>query len=234
MNNGKKVLVVLPARNEEVSVGEVLRSIRQLYPHFSILVVNDASRDQTAKIVLRYPGVLLMNLPFWMGYGGALQAAYKYACRNEFDAVIQMDADGQHDPSSVETLLQNLDQADVVVGSRFLSERGYRMPLFRRFGCLFLSIVGQRLTGMRITDPTSGFQALNRKALRLAIQDSYPMDYPDLDVLILMHRHRLKVVEIPVTMRRSVGKSGMHDGLQLWYYAFKMVLSIIVMMLRRP
>ena len=229
-----KILLALPARNEALNIGPVLEQIRALYPKFSILVVNDASQDTTSEVIRNYPGVLLMQLPFWMGYGGALQAAYKYAYRNQFDAVIQLDADGQHDPASIQVLLEHIDSVDIVVGSRFLLPGGYRMPVFRRLGCRFLSWMGQRLAGMKITDPTSGFQALNRKALGIAIQDHYPMDYPDLDVLILMHRFRLKVVEVPVSMRRSKGKAGMHEGLQVWYYAFKMILSIFVMMLRRP
>jgi glycosyltransferase involved in cell wall biosynthesis len=229
-----KILLALPARNEEQNIGKVLQRIRALYPQFSVLVVNDASQDNTSEVVRHCPDVMLIQLPFWMGYGGALQAAYKYAYRNQFDAVIQLDADGQHDPASIQVLLDNIDRADVVVGSRFLRTNEYKMPSLRRLGCHFLSFIGQRLTGMKITDPTSGFQALNRRALGIAIQDYYPMDYPDLDVLILMHRFRLKVVEVPVSMHESTGKAGMHDGMQVWYYAFKMVLSIFVMMLRRP
>jgi glycosyltransferase involved in cell wall biosynthesis len=229
-----KILLALPARNEANNIGQVLERIRELYPQFSVLVVNDASHDTTSQVVRKYPGVMLIQLPFWMGYGGALQAAYKYAYRNKFDAVVQLDADGQHDPASIQVLLENIHSADVVVGSRFLRASAYRMPLLRRLGCRFLSFIGYRLTGMKITDPTSGFQALNRKALGIAIQDYYPMDYPDLDVLILMHRFRLKVVEVPVNMQLSRDKTGMHDGLQVWYYAFKMILSIFVMMLRRP
>ena len=229
-----RILIALPARNEARNIGSVLHRIRALYPQFSVLVVNDASQDTTAQVVRNCPGVMLIQLPFWMGYGGALQAAYKYAHRNQFDAVIQLDADGQHDPASIQVLLEHIDRADIVVGSRFLPTNAYRMPLFRRLGCHLLSWIGRRLTGMNITDPTSGFQVLNRNALGIAIQDHYPMDYPDLDVLILMHRFRLKVVEVPVSMHRSSGKTGMHDGLQVWYYAFKMLLSIFVTMLRRP
>jgi glycosyltransferase involved in cell wall biosynthesis len=228
-----KILIALPARNEEQNIGRVLYQIRTSYPEYSVLVVDDASRDRTADVVRSFAGVSLIRLPFWMGYGGALQAAYKYAFRNGFDAVIQLDADGQHDPASIRDLIEQMEFADLVVGSRFLNENKYKMPRVRRFGCHFLSFLGERLTGMRVTDPTSGFQGLNRKALGIAIQDYYPLDYPDLDVLILMNRFRLKVVEIPVNMLPSEGKTGMHVGLQVWYYAFKMILSILVMMLRK-
>jgi len=147
--------------------------------------------------------------------------------------LIQMDADGQHDPKSIANLLENLKDADVVVGSRFLAQNTYPMSFVRRLGCRLLSRIGQTLVGMRITDPTSGFQALSRKALEIAIQDYYPMDYPDLDVLILLHKFQLKVAEIPVRMYPAAGKTGMHEGFQVWYYAFKMILSILVMMLRK-
>ena len=229
----RKILIALPARNEENHIGQVLQQICDLHPDISVVVVDDASNDSTAEIVLRFPSVSLIRLPFWMGYGGALQTAYKYAFRNGFDFVIQMDADGQHDPASIQQMMDRMDEADIVVGSRFLNGGTYRMPFVRRLGCRLLSFLGQRLTGMKITDPTSGFQTLNRKALGIAIQDYYPMDYPDLDVLILMHRFRLQVKEIPVRMHPSSGKSGMHEGLQVWYYAFKMILSIFVMMLRK-
>jgi glycosyltransferase involved in cell wall biosynthesis len=228
-----KILLVLPARNEAENIGRVLEHICELYPQHPILVVNDASGDATAEIVRKYQTVSLIQLPFWMGYGGALQTAYKYAYRNGYDAIVQLDADGQHDPTSIQSLLDHVPQADLVVGSRFLARIQYKMPLIRRWGCSVLSYIGKRLTGIEITDPTSGFQALNRKALGIAVQDYYPMDYPDLDVLILMHRFRLKVMEIPVIMHPSKGKTGMHEGLQVWYYAFKMILSIFVMMLRK-
>jgi len=228
-----KVLIVIPARNEEQNIGSVLDQLASLYPQLPVLVVNDASTDRTASVVERHPHVLRVDLPFWMGYGGALQAAYKFAIRHGYDAVVQMDGDGQHEPQSVQSLIDHLADCDVAVGSRFLAPGIYPMNTVRRLGCRFLSRIGQILTGMKITDPTSGFQALGPKALALAIQDYYPMDYPDLDVLILMHRFRLKVAEIPVTMYPSPDKGGMHEGFQVWYYAFKMILSIFVMMLRK-
>ncbi len=228
-----KILIVLPARNEAGNIGAVLDRIAALYPDYPVLVVDDASIDETASVVLARSGVNLIRLPFWMGYGGALQMAYKYAYRQGYDAIVQLDADGQHDPASIQDLLAQMQNADVVVGSRFLGSSDYRMSSVRRFGCRLLSFLGKWLTGMEITDPTSGLQALNRNALGIAVQDHYPMDYPDLDVLILMHRFRLKVVEIPVRMAQSPDKTGMHEGLQVWYYAFKMILSIFVMMLRK-
>lgn len=229
-----KILAAIPARNEQAGIGAVLDRITLLYPEMSILVINDGSTDRTSAIARSRANVSVIDLPFWLGYGGALQTAYKYAIREGYDAVIQLDADGQHDPVSIADLAAELQKADIVIGSRFLDEvRPYRMSLPRKLGCRLLSWIGKRLTGMRITDPTSGFQALNRRAMSVAILDHYPLDYPDIDVLILMHRFDLKLSEIPVLMHLSKEKTGMHDGLQVWYYAIKMLLSVFVVMLRK-
>ncbi len=234
MNPFEKTLIVLPARNEEKNIGRVLSKLVHMYPQASILVIDDHSSDRTSKIVRQFPAVELIELPFWMGYGGALQTGYKYALKNNFHRIVQMDADGQHDPAEVTKLLENLDAADIVVGSRFIAgSRHYKMPTVRRLGCRVLSMMGYVFTGMKITDPTSGFQALNQHALEIAAGDHYPLDYPDLDVLILMHRHRLRVREVPVVMYPSDEKQGMHTGLQVWYYAIKMMLSMVVIMLRK-
>lgn len=228
-----KTLVLLPARNEENNIGRVLDRIEQLHPELPVLVVNDCSTDTTAEVVRSRPRITLIDLPVWLGYGGALQTGYKYALRHGYEAVIQMDADGQHDPAFLGPMLAALDSADLVVGSRFLAGGSYPMSRTRRLGCYLLSFAGSVAAGMRITDPTSGFQALSKKALVIAVEDQYPLDYPDIDVLILMARNRLKVVELPVEMKAVVDKKGMHAGLQVLYYGIKMFLSILVMSLRK-
>lgn len=228
-----KTLVLLPARNEEKTIGAVLDQIHDLHPELSILVINDDSIDRTAEVVQSRKYAALINLPVWLGYGGALQTGYKYAIRHDYDAVIQMDADGQHDPAFLTPLLEGLSSADLVVGSRFLGGRVYKMSRTRRLGCYLLSIAGGIAAGMRITDPTSGFQALSRKALHIAVEDQYPLDYPDIDVLILMSRHHMRVVEVPVQMHPVIDRKGMHAGLQVLYYGMKMFLSILVMSLRK-
>jgi glycosyltransferase involved in cell wall biosynthesis len=230
----EKTLIVLPARNEEAHIGKVLSGLIELYPETTILVIDDSSSDATAEIVRRFHKVILIELPFWMGYGGALQTGYKYALEHGYERVVQMDADEQHDPAEVSRLLENCSEADIVIGSRFKdSKTKYRMPFVRRLGCRSLSFIGWLLTGLKITDPTSGFQMLNRRALQIASEDHYPLDYPDLDVLILMQRRDLRVIEVPVLMHLSDQKDGMHAGIQVWYYAVKMLLSMLVMMLRK-
>jgi glycosyltransferase involved in cell wall biosynthesis len=230
----EKTLIVLPARNEEAHIGKVLAQLVEMYPVARVLVINDDSSDRTSEIVRRYSSVILIELPFWMGYGGALQTGYKYALTNGYERVVQMDADEQHDPSEVCKLLQSSEKADIVIGSRFKdSSTKYRMRFVRKLGCRSLSFIGWLLTGLKITDPTSGFQVLNHRALQIACEDHYPLDYPDLDVLILMQRRDLRVVEVPVVMHMSDEKDGMHAGIQVWYYAVKMLLSMFVMMLRK-
>jgi glycosyltransferase involved in cell wall biosynthesis len=230
----EKTLIVLPARNEEAHIGNVLSQLVEMYPEANILVINDDSSDRTSQIVSQFHSVILINLPFWMGYGGALQTGYKYALANGYKRVVQMDADEQHDPSEVRKLLQNSGGADIVIGSRFKdSATKYRMPFVRKLGCRSLSFIGWLLTGLKITDPTSGFQVLNHRALQIACEDHYPLDYPDLDVLILMQRRDLRVVEVPVVMHLLDQGDGMHAGIQVWYYAVKMLLSMLVMMLRK-
>lgn len=237
MNNAmrfEKILILLPARNEEMHIGKVLSELIEIYPEATILVVDDNSSDRTSAIVRQFQSVILIRLPFWMGYGAALQTGYKYALANGYLRVVQMDADGQHDPSGVGKLLENSSDADVIIGSRFNdSTMNYRMPLIRKLGCRSLSLIGWLLTGLKITDPTSGFQTLNQRALQIACEDHYPLDYPDLDVLILMQRRDLRILEVPVVMHLSDQKDGMHAGIQVWYYAVKMLLSMFVMMLRK-
>jgi len=229
-----KTLIIIPARNEEEQLGKVLDRIAENYPQLPVLVVNDASTDATSRVAALRTNVRLIDLPFWMGYGGALQTAYKFALREGFDAIVQIDGDGQHDPVSIARLLGGLEHADLVVGSRFLERANlYSMPFVRRLGCRVLSWLAKRLTGLTITDPTSGFQALNRKALSVAVEDHYPLDYPDVDVLILMHRFHLRVIEIPVIMYPSTQQHQMHEGRQIWYYGLKMLLSVFVMMVRK-
>ena len=229
-----KTLVIIPARNEELQLGKVLDQITENHPDLPVLVVNDASNDATSRVAASRSNAWVIDLPFWLGYGGALQTGYKYALREGFDAVVQLDGDGQHDPVSIAPLLAGLEHADLVVGSRFLERSNlYSMPTARRLGCRLLSWLAKRLTGLTITDPTSGFQALNRQALTIAAKDHYPLDYPDVDVLILMHRFHLRVIEIPVIMYPSTQQHQMHEGLQVWYYGLKMLLSVFVMMLRR-
>jgi glycosyltransferase involved in cell wall biosynthesis len=165
--------------------------------------------------------------PFNLGYGAALQTGYKAALDLGASYVAQMDADGQHDPENIAKLLAPIveDRCDVVVGSRFKDETGYQMGVIRSIGRkVFASIA--RLAGLHVSDPTSGFQAMNRHVLELYAGDFFPADYPDVDVLLTAYRHGMRVGEESVQMSEGVRPSTMHGGWGSFYYVYKMLLSI--------
>jgi glycosyltransferase involved in cell wall biosynthesis len=233
MHEIKKSLIVIPAYNEEKNIARVINGIKESNPSEGVLIVNDGSGDSTS-VIARESGAKVIDLPFNMGYGVALQTAYKYAVREGYDYVVQMDGDGQHDAKYAGILLEELrkEEADVVVGSRFLKGRDYKAPLFRRTGIRLFNMITSMIIGQRITDCTSGYQALNRAVLNFFTKDVYPCDYPDADVLIMLHFAGFRIKEVPVAMFPSKSRKSMHTGLKPIYYIFKMFLSIFVTLLR--
>jgi hypothetical protein len=170
-----------------------------------------------------------------MGYGAALQTGYKYALNCGFEFVLQADGDGQHDPHYLPILLQEVREggADVAIGSRFLGEGDYRAARLRQMGIFLFRWVASFLCGQKITDPTSGYQALSRRAVEFCARDSFPGDYPDADVLVMMHRAGLRLREVPVHMHPNFQGRSMHSGLKPLYYTYKMCLSIGLSLLRK-
>jgi glycosyltransferase involved in cell wall biosynthesis len=229
-----KILIIIPAYNEEKNIGAVLENIQKKSPGFPILVINDGSSDNTEKVAQEHNADVI-SLPYNSGYGVALQTGFLYAVKNDFSIVVQMDSDGQHDPANIKDLLEEVqrDTCDVVIGSRFLSKDSYKSSLARHAGMLLFGGIASLLCGQKVTDPTSGFQALKGQAIQFAASDNYPPDYPDADFIILMNRCGFKVKEIPVTMHASPEKESMHHGHKTIYYVFKMFLSIFVTLLRK-
>jgi glycosyltransferase involved in cell wall biosynthesis len=228
----RQLLVLMPAYNEGARIGRVVEAVRS-GADADVLVVDDGSADDTADEARR-AGASVASHAVNLGYGAALQTGYLYALRNGYDAVLQLDADGQHDPACIPVLLAALEHADVVVGSRFLDgSTTYRPPLVRRIGMwLFARFAGQ-LTGRRFTDPTSGYQALSRGALEFYSHERYPADYPDADVLAMSSRAGLRVIEVPVRMHASPDGKGMHGGLlRPMYYVFRMLLALFLVTVR--
>jgi glycosyltransferase involved in cell wall biosynthesis len=230
----QKVIVLIPAYNEEKQIVAVIERVRRIVPEFDILVVNDGSCDATAKMASS-TGVIVVSHPFNMGYGVAIQTGYKYAYANAYDFLVQIDGDGQHDPSFIKVLLEPViaGETDFAIGSRFLQQESYRPSFSRRLGILFFRRLVSVLIGREITDPTSGYQAMNHEVIRFFTDDIFPCDYPDADMLVTLNMAGFRLREVPVRMyANSQGKS-MHSGLKPLYYVFKMCLSILVTLLRR-
>ena len=231
---GTRVLVVMPAFNEEESIVGTLARIREALPEADLLVVSDCSADRTAEVA-EISGARVVDLPCNLGYGGAVQAGFKYALARGYDAVIQMDADGQHDPGSARALLAPVlrGEADVAIGSRFLGQVGYRIPALRRVGMDVFGRIVTFVTRRRFSDPTSGYQAMNRKVLAFFARDNYPSDFPDADTIILLVLAGFRVEEVPVVMRARVAGASMHSNLKAFYYVSKMMLAIFMVLVRR-
>jgi glycosyltransferase involved in cell wall biosynthesis len=226
-------LLVIPAYNEAANVASVIADVRTSLPGFDVLVIDDGSADETAANARR-AGARVLRLPVNSGYGVALQTGYKYAVRHGYGTVAQMDADGQHVASFFPELLSHIEsgEADIVIGSRFLDGDGHYQPsLARKIGMGIFSRMASRIMKQHVSDPTSGYQVMRIDVARFFCSDVYPADYPDADILILLHRSGFRVAEVGVQMKMPDGKS-MHSGHRSLYYVYKMFLSIFVTMLR--
>ena len=222
----EELLVLIPAFNEAVRLPAVLQELRTLEMRIRVVVVDDGSRDGTAGVAEEL-GATVLRLPFNQGYGAALQTGYKYANERKAALIVQMDADGQHDPHDIPSLIGPIraDEADLVVGSRFLEKTSYRMGKTRTFGRLLFQRIA-RMAGLEVTDPTSGFQAMNRRVLELYSGDFFPSDYPDVDVLLAAFRRGLRIRERTVHMRAETRKSTLHGGLKSSYYVYRLALAL--------
>ncbi len=222
-------LVIIPALNEERTIAGVLESLRAAVPDVEILVIDDGSSDGTAKIA-RANGASVVSHPFNLGYGSALQTGYKYGAAGDYAYLVQMDADGQHDARDVARLLAPLraGSAEVCLGSRFAGDGQFHMGRVRRFGRSCLQGLLYLCGGPRVADPTSGFQAYSRAVFQFCCGEFYPTDFPDVDVLLTLHRHGFRIVEVPVTMAPNPpSRVPMHSGLRILYYAYKMLLATL-------
>jgi glycosyltransferase involved in cell wall biosynthesis len=226
-------IAIVPAYNEAGAIGGVVDEIRAFDAAFDVLVIDDASRDATADVARRH-GAVVVTLPFNLGIGGAVQTGFRYAARRGYDLAARIDGDGQHDPAELGPLIATVvgGGADICVGSRFAGADGYRSSRSRRIGIRILAQTVSLLTRQRVTDTTSGFQVLNRKAIELFAAD-YPHDYPEVEAALMLHKHRLRLTEVPVRMReRSAGRSSIR-GLRTVYYMAKVMLAILIGALRR-
>jgi len=227
-------IAIVPAFQEEAVIASLVREIKSFDPSLAIVVVDDGSTDRTAAAAAA-AGAAVVRLPYNLGIGGAVQTGFKYALERGYEIAFRLDGDGQHDPAELPKLLEPLarDDADVVVGSRFAGgDREYRPPFARRAGIRWFAGLVSLLTRQQLTDTTSGFQAVNARGIRLFAAD-YPHDYPEVEAAVMVVRHRLRILEVPVRMReRELGASSITTVRSL-YYAIKVTLALLVGIFRR-
>lgn len=236
MKNKLKIAIIIPCFNEQDNVISLFHEINALtlsgdyilYPIF----INDCSTDHT-KEILETNQIPYLNLAVNLGIGGAVQTGFKYALNNNFDVAIQMDGDGQHPPSELFKIIQPLilNQADVIIGSRYLTKEGFQSTLLRRTGINYFKWLNKKLSGLTVHDSTSGYRAYNKKALEV-VCNYYPDEYPEPEAIILFALNNLFVKEVPVTMRERQGGVSSIKTYKTIYYMFKVTLGIIFLYIR--
>lgn len=222
-----RTLIVMPAFNEAASVGDVVAEVRAKIPGASILVVDDGSTDATRAVALA-SGAMVATLPFNLGVGGAMRVGFRYALENGFHAVVQIDADGQHDPASVPSLLKELEQADLVLGARFAGEGRYKMRGPRRWASVVLATVLSRTSHSRLTDTTSGFRASGPRAVAL-FAHHYPAEYlgDTIESLVIASRAGLTIRQVPVAMRSRAGGTPSHNPFRAALYLARVGMALV-------
>lgn len=228
-----KKLVIIPAYNEQDSIVRTVNDIKENAPDFDYIVINDCSTDNTLQ-VCRDNDMKHLDLPVNLGIGGAVQSGYLYGVRNGYDIAVQFDGDGQHSAKYLNDMAALLvkEQADMVIGSRFITNEGFQSSFIRRVGIRHFNILIKLLTGQKITDPTSGMRMVNREIMQLFSED-YPKDYPEPESVVSILTNGRKVMEIPVLMNeRSEGVSSISPGKSI-YYMIKVTIAMIIAKLRK-
>jgi glycosyltransferase involved in cell wall biosynthesis len=226
-------IAIVPAYNEEHNIGRLLGELRTQDPDLEVVVVSDGSTDRTAELAAS-AGAHVVRLPFNLGIGAAVQTGFRYAWEGGYELAVRLDGDGQHDPGQLRELVAPIaaGEADLVIGSRFIGNTGYRSSAARRVGIRVLARVVSWIAHERLTDTTSGFQALNRRTIALFAAD-LPRDYPEVEGLVMAIRRGIRVREVPVTMReREHGRSSI-GTLGSIYYMIKVLLAVFVDLFRR-
>lgn len=228
-----KFLIIIPAHNEEDSLPALLAEIRQL--GYDAIVINDASTDATAKVVAA-TGTPVLSLPANLGIGGAVQTGFRYAARNGYDGVVQLDGDGQHNPAWLESVLEPIRRgtADCVIGSRYTREgfdTDYQTSFPRRMGMFFSSGILYLATGQYVTDTTSGFRALNRAAF-MYFSENYPVEHPEAEALCMLHNSGFRIAEVPVKMRGRVAGESLFTVTKAALYPFRVMMGFAGLMIK--
>ena len=223
-----KNLIIIPAFNEQECIKDTVEMIRREAPDFDYVVINDHSTDNTLNI-LKQNQIHYINLPANLGIGGAVQTGYLYAYENGYDTAVQVDADGQHDPKYLSMMLDTLkkENADMIIGSRFIENKGFQSTFARRIGITYFTKLIHMLTGATITDPTSGLRMGNRKVIELFARD-YPRDYPEPESVVTLLKKGMNVKEVPVMMRERQGGVSSINLKKSVYYMVKVTIAILI------
>ncbi len=244
ISQSDNVLVIIPVHNEEANLKRFLPQLLPIIQELNIdlLAVDDCSTDNSLQILSFY-SVPTIQLFSQMGYGTAIQTGYKYALKKNYAYLIQIDGDGQHDPRFLRSILRCLknDEADVVIGSRFLEvtdepltpfEKLYKGSPIRLVGIRIFRLILRCLTSRKITDPTTGYIGMNKKSLQFACSHSFPFDFPDADMILTFLRNHFRIQEIPVYMYHNHATGYLHRGCKPIWYVFKVTLSLLISSIR--
>jgi glycosyltransferase involved in cell wall biosynthesis len=230
----EKVLVIIPAFNEAVNIVEVIRLIKNDYPAFDLLVVNDGSTDETSKLAKKTKSAYVIDLPYNMGIGASVQTGFKFAKKHDYQIALQFDGDGQHLIAEIKKIITPIltGESDCVIGSRFIQNaQTYKPASFRLMGIYILRFFSFIFVGQRIADQTSGFRAYNRKSI-VFLATHYPVDFPEPEVIILLGKNNFKMKEVFTQMQE---RQGGISSIPLWkgpYYIIKVLLSMTMAALR--
>lgn len=229
----QKRLVIIPAYNEEASIANTVKSIQEKAEGFDYIVINDCSTDNTGQICEENK-FNVIHLPQNLGIGGAVQTGYLYGYRNGYDEAVQVDGDGQHDPAFLTRMAEYMEdnQADMVIGSRFIEKKGFQSSGMRRLGIRYFTGLIKLLTGEKVTDPTSGLRMVNRDVMKF-FSENYPNDYPEPESVVAILKRRKKVEEIPVIMRERTGGVSSISPKKSIYYMIKVTMAILIECIRK-
>ncbi len=230
--DARSLLIIIPAFNEQASIATVLKETREALPGVPLLVIDDCSTDATASLS-RQSGAQVLSLPHHLGLGGAVQAGYKLAYELGYQFVIRIDGDGQHDPRYVPLLFRTLQESgcQMVIGSRFLDHDDNHTSFMRKAGVKFFRSVLRPILGQAVRDPTSGFVGVNREALQV-FSKSFPLEYPEIEALVVLQRRAFRFVEVPVQMRRRMGGRSSITAVKSVYYILHVLLGVLVNILK--
>jgi len=228
----ESLLIIVPAYNEEGAVGNVVRAVHAVMPGAPVVVIDDCSTDATQSVA-RQAGAQVLPLPHHLGLGGCVQAGYKLAFELGYEYVIRLDGDGQHDAGDVPRIFEALRTSgcEMVIGSRFLEAGGSHTSAARSLGIRFFRMVLRPILGKPVHDPTSGFVGVNRRALQV-FSKSFPLEYPEIEALVVLQRRRFRFMEIPCKMHpRMAGRSSITAARSI-YYIVHVLLGVFVNVLK--